>query len=126
MWNIPTQDRLNRIPRLYETEDVPLKDKHVHLHFFIFGSDWFACEYDGDDLFFGFVILNNDYQMAEWGYFSFEELKKINISGIEIDCELERFWEVRRASEIDEIRITNGWSKENEAPKSIPKQMAAM
>ncbi len=32
MWNEPTPERLNRIPKLYETEQVPLKDKLIHLH----------------------------------------------------------------------------------------------
>ncbi len=109
MWNEPTKERLNKIPKLYETENIPLRDKLVHLHFFIEGSDWFICEYD-DDLFFGFAILNNDYQMAEWGYVSFSELKSIKVNGwLEIDCELEEFWKVKRAIEIDKIRIAQGW-----------------
>ena len=35
------------------------------------GCDWYITEFDGDDLFFGFAILNSDYEMAEWGYISF-------------------------------------------------------
>jgi hypothetical protein len=34
MWNEPTEVELNKIPRLYATEDVPVKDKIVHNHFF--------------------------------------------------------------------------------------------
>ena len=83
MWNKPTKERLNRIPRLYETESIDLKDKTIHLHFFIGASDWYIAEYDGDDLFFGYAILNDDIQNAEWGYISFTELREINISGIE-------------------------------------------
>ena len=48
MWNQPTKERLNRIPKLYATEDVPLKHKLIHLHFFLGGSDWYISEYDGD------------------------------------------------------------------------------
>ena len=118
MWNEPSKERLSKIPGLYETEDVPLKDKGIWLHFFIFGSDWYVCEYDGEDLFFGFAILNNDYQMAEWGYVSFKELKEITVNGIEIDCELEEFFKPRRAVEIDNIRIPQGWRKENNARQS--------
>ena len=104
MWNIPNSDRLNSIPRLYETEHTPLQDKLIYLHFFIGGCDWYVAEFDGDDLFWGFAILNNDYQNAEWGYFSFNELKSIRISGIEIDCELASFWKIRRASEVKKIQ----------------------
>ncbi len=107
MWNIPKQERLERIPKLYETEHIPLSDKLIYLHFFLGGCDWFVSEYDGEDLFWGFAILNNDIQNAEWGYFSFNELNAIKIGGIEIDCELEEFWKIRRASEIDKIKTCN-------------------
>ncbi len=84
MWNTPSNERLNKIPRLYETEHQPLADKLIYLHFFIGGSDWFVAEFDGEDLFFGYAILNGDRQNAEWGYFSFTELKSIDINGQEI------------------------------------------
>ena len=54
--------------------------------------------------------------MAEWGYISFNELKSIKAQGWhEIDCELEEFWQVKRAVEIDKIRIAQGWPKEDNA-----------
>ena len=106
MWNEPTKERLSRIPRLYETENVPLKDKLICLHFFIGACDWYVAEYDGEDLFFGYAILNGDLDNAEWGYLSFSELKAIKIGGyLEIDCEKEEFWRVRKASEIPKISI---------------------
>ena len=109
MWNIPSQERLDRIPRLYETEDIPLRDKLIYLHFFIGACDWFISEYDGEDTFFGFAILNNDLRNAEWGYISFSELKSISIDGIEIDCEIELAWEIRKAFEVDKIREASSW-----------------
>jgi hypothetical protein len=106
MWNEPTKQRLAKIPKLYETEDIPLQDKKIHLHFFIGASDWYICEWDRKDTFFGFAILNNDYQMAEWGYVSFSELKSLKLNGwLEVDCEIEEDWKVRKASEIDKIRM---------------------
>ena len=105
MWNEPSKERLAKIPRLYETEKQPIKDKLIHLHFFIGGCDWYIAEYDGEDLFFGYAILNQDYENAEWGYISFSELKEIKLNGwLEIDCELEEFWKVKKASEIEKIR----------------------
>ena len=95
MWNIPSQSRLDKIPRLYETENIPAEDKMIHLHFFIGSSDWYVAEFDSIDTFFGYVILNGDLQCAEWGYFSFAELKAIRVDGwCEVDCELEEYWEV--------------------------------
>ncbi len=46
MWNIPSKQRLDRIPRLYETELIPLKNKEIYLHFFIGGCDWYICYND--------------------------------------------------------------------------------
>lgn len=84
----------------------------IHLHFFIAGCDWYIAEYDGEDLFWGFAILNNDYEMAEWGYISFSELKSLKLnSWLEVDCEIEDAWEVRKASEIEKIRKAQGWAE---------------
>ncbi len=102
MWNIPLHEQLDQIPRLYETENVPTEEKLIHLHFFIGGCDWFIAEYDGDDLFFGFAILNNDYERAEWGYISFAELQSISVQGFEIDCETD--WTPTLACNIDLIK----------------------
>jgi hypothetical protein len=104
MWNIPSAERLAKIPRLYETESIPLADKEIHLHFFIGGCDWFIAEYDGIDTLFGFALLNGDVQNSEWGYISFQELKDLKLSFMEVDCELEEFWQVKPASEIDKIK----------------------
>lgn len=105
MWNIPSQERLDRIPRLYDTEEIPLRDKVIHLHFFIAGCDWYITEYDGEDLFFGYAILNGDLECAEWGYVSFRELKSIKIEFLEVDCELEEFWGFKKVSDIKQIKV---------------------
>ena len=108
MWNVPSKERLAKMPRLYETEHLPLKDKQVFLHFFIGSADWYICEFDGD-LFWGYAHLEDD-QNAEWGFVSFTELKSIKLQGwLEVDCEIEEAWEVRKASEIEKIRKAHGW-----------------
>ncbi|MCX5871088.1 MAG: DUF2958 domain-containing protein [Deltaproteobacteria bacterium] len=101
MWNTPSQERLDRIPRLYETESIPLSEKDVHLHFFIGGCDWYIVEYDGEDLFFGYTILNGDLINAEWGYISFRELKSVRVSFVEIDCDLH--WQIVPAKQVSLI-----------------------
>jgi hypothetical protein len=110
MWNEPAKEHLTRIPKLYATEGVPEREKVIHLHFFIGGCDWYAAEFDGEDIFFGFCILNKDYEMAEWGYISFTEMKEISVNGIEIDCEVN--WRPRRAVEIPKMREARGWSEQ--------------
>lgn len=112
MWNEPSKERLAKIPRLYQTESVSLRDKLVHVHFFIAGCDWYVVEFDGDDLFWGFAILNNDYQNAEWGYVSFSELKAIKLDGwLEVDCETKGVWKIRRACEVENIGKAHGWAR---------------
>ena len=101
MWNEPNQGKLAKIPRLYATENVPLQDKIIYLHFFIGACDWYISEFDGQDIFWGFAILGGDFQNAEWGYISFSELKEINVHGVEIDCDL--YWQIRPAREVDKI-----------------------
>ena len=108
MWNESTKEQLARIPKLYETEDIAPEDKLIYLHFFLGGSDWYIAEYDGEDTFFGYAILNGDTEMAEWGYISFRELRELKIPpGFEVDCDL--FWKVRPASRVEKIRAANQW-----------------
>ena len=71
MWNAPSKETLAKIPKLYATENIPLRDMLIYLHFFIADSDWYIAEYDGDDLFWGYAIFNGDYVNAEWGYINF-------------------------------------------------------
>jgi hypothetical protein len=79
MYNEPSEKELLSIPKLYSTENVPLKEKIIYLHFFLSNSDWFIAEYDGDDIFFGFVCLNGWIDLAEWGNISLKELKELKI-----------------------------------------------
>lgn len=124
MWNTPNNERLRKIPRLYETEKIPLEDKLIHLHFFIGNCDWWICEHDGEHLFWGFARINGDLQNAEWGYVSFTELKNISVSGIEIDCEKEEFWKVKPAKEIPLIAKAMGWKENQDDTRSAEELQA--
>jgi hypothetical protein len=98
MWNEPTEKQLDSLPKLYETEHIPLEDKIVKMHFFLCGCDWYAVEYNPEDhLFFGYANLN-DKQSAEWGYFSLDELKKIKVSFMQVDRDLH--WQNRPFKEV--------------------------
>ncbi|MBM9606738.1 DUF2958 domain-containing protein [Desulfopila inferna] len=111
MWNKPTKERLEQIPGLYKTENVPLQEKLIYLHFFIGNCDWFVAEFDGLDTCFGFVILDGEFENAEWGYFALSELGDLNLQGIEIDCELEENWQLRPAKQVNRISDAQGWLK---------------
>ena len=97
MWNKPPPEKLAGLPAIYATDDTDCQDKLIYLHFFIGGCDWYVAEFDGEDVFFGYVNLN-DSQNAEWGYFSLHELEEINVNGIEVDTDL--YWQVKKFSEI--------------------------
>lgn len=102
MWNEPSAQELAKLPRFYETEDVEWPEKIIHMHFFLGGCDWYMAEYCPPERnFFGFAILNDDLQNAEWGYISFDELRSVNVRGLEVDRDLH--WRIRKASEVERI-----------------------
>jgi hypothetical protein len=109
MWNEPKKEQLDSIVKLYATEHVPLKDKTIHLHFFLGGCDWYVCEFDGGDIFFGFVCLNNDLIAAEWGFISLSDLKTIKVHGI-YEVEHDEYWKIRPAREVKLICEAQGWN----------------
>jgi len=115
MWNEPSAQELNQIPKLYDSEDVPAKDKMIYMHFFIARSDGVVAEFDGDVIFFGFACLNGWKDCAEWGYISFNELKELKVKApisvngekagfmpLEVDRELN--WKPKKACEVTLIR----------------------
>ncbi len=103
MWHTPSQKKLDEIPRLYATEGTAIENVLIYLHFYIYSCDWFVSEFEGTERFYGYVILNQDSVNAEWGYFSFQELKDININSVEICCDPE--WIIRPASEVERIQL---------------------
>ena len=104
MWNEPTKEKLNQLPRLYETENLTLSQKPIGMHFFLGGCDWWIAEFDGEDLFFGYAVLNGDLELGEWGYISFSELKALKVGpGIEVDRDL--YWEPKQAHDIPAIAL---------------------
>lgn len=114
MLNQPPKEILNKIPQIYETSETPLEAKVIHVHFFCGSADFFVTEYDQADEFFGFVNLGDD-DMAEWGYFSFAELKGICVPGssvvevgtgillgrLPLTVEYDEHWEPRPFGEIE-------------------------
>ena len=103
MWNKPTENQLSKLPELYSTESIPLMEKVIHMHFFLGGCDWYVAEYDKESQnFFGFAILNNDYAMAEWGYFNFIELCELKVEFVEVDRDI-HFLPIK-ANCIDKIK----------------------
>ena len=111
MWNEPGEEELSKLPGLYATEGVSLRRKTVHTHFFVAGCDWYAAEYDpAKRIFFGFAVLNNDLEHAEWGYFSLDELRSLKVGPFEVEYDL--YWKPCRAEQVDKIARACGWKKD--------------
>lgn len=102
-----------KIPRLYETEDVPLEKKMIYRKYEIkdIGFYWLITELDEKkNLAFGYANLNNDV-FAEWGYIDIEELLE---NGAQLDQEwkpcnykeaMERIAEERKAKKGDKASL---------------------
>jgi hypothetical protein len=54
------------LPTLYATEGK--KDTLITVHYCYRSTDFYVLEFDGEDTFFGFMILNGDRENAELGY----------------------------------------------------------
>jgi len=83
MLNPPPLEVLDRLPRLYANKNArtSIPDIIIHLHFFCVFCNWWITEFDGEDIFWGFVNLGDD-MCAEWGYVPFSKLKRISENGI--------------------------------------------
>ena len=103
MINIPTLEQLNELPRLNDTENIRPEDKMVHVHFQIGQCHWWAIEWDGQDTFFGFVLMNGWSHGAEFGYFTLSELKEVKVEGW-LEVVHDPFWNPRPAKDVWLIR----------------------
>ena len=82
-----TKELRAKLPKLYETEDIPVEEKTAVVKFFSPDGSWtwYGVEFDGKDLFFGLV----DGFEKEWGYFSLKELQSVRGSlGLPIERDL--------------------------------------
>ncbi|MEM3769521.1 MAG: hypothetical protein QXE37_05760 [Nitrososphaerales archaeon] len=73
-----------RIPKLYETEDIPFEEKIIYRRYWIreLGFYWLIAELDEEsNIAFRYANLNND-AFAEWGYIDLNELLSM---GVELD-----------------------------------------
>jgi hypothetical protein len=79
-----TQELRQQLPPLYSQEHVA--DPMVICKFFhpLSNMTWYAIEFDGEDIFFGWV--HSDF--SELGYFSLNEMQEVQVMGLGIECDL--------------------------------------
>jgi hypothetical protein len=70
-----TKTDISNIPKLYETEELEMEEKIIHVKFFTPWSNWtwYVIEFDGNDNCFGYVKGLD----LEFGYFSLSELASL-------------------------------------------------
>ena len=87
---------LPTIPPLRSQEDAA--DPIAYAKFFLHSFTWFACEFDGEDLFYG-MVYSCHCPEGEYGYFSLEELEGLPLNlGI---VERDKYFSPSPMSEID-------------------------
>lgn len=72
-----TEEMLERVPKIYEQDVVPLADKEVHAAYFIpFRSNWtwYMTEFDPETRDAYGLVLGYE---PEWGYFNLDELEEL-------------------------------------------------
>lgn len=90
-------ESINKMPKTYEAENIKVKDKVAHLHYFVGGFDWYIIEKDmlpEQRQAFG-VVKNGD--TVEFGYIDITELQSISL------VEFDFYWEPKPLSEISSL-----------------------
>ena len=112
MTSEPPQALLDQLPRLYQTEKTEIEETIIRAHFFIGACDWWVAEFDGEDLFFGYVNLGDPIN-AEWGYFKLSALRATQIMAdlrdaktgqvlgkIPVEVEWDQYWKTKAFKDI--------------------------
>ena len=98
-----TKEIEKKLPKLYETENIPVEDKVAVVKYFnpCGAGIWYGIEYDPEEkLFFGYAEITD----GEFGYFSLKELENINLPfGMHIERDL--YFEPTKLSKIDGIML---------------------
>jgi len=95
-----TKEIRDKLPKLYQTEGIPLEEKVAVAKFFTPDSSWtwYAVEgqeEDDDFIFFGLVQGLEE----EWGYFSLKELESVR-GPWGLPVERDKFFRPQRIKEI--------------------------
>ena len=90
-----TKENRKALPPLYANEN--LKDPEAIVKFFTPDGNftWYAMEFDGEDLFFGFV----DGYEKELGYFSLKELSSLR-GAFNLPVERDMYFKPTKLSEL--------------------------
>ncbi|RKZ07084.1 hypothetical protein DRQ25_12410 [Candidatus Fermentibacteria bacterium] len=86
MRNPPTDKQLSKIPKVYSTDGIKLKDKKCYMKFFVTNWRWYILEYNAKDREFFALAVTPYVPDGELGYVSYDELRDMKIRGyIEVE-----------------------------------------
>jgi hypothetical protein len=93
-----TKEILEKIPPLYSQENV--EDPTVWVKYFTPDAQWtwYGIEYDGEDIFFGWVVG----QFTEMGYFSLSELESVR-GPLGLPVERDKWFKPQPLSEVKKL-----------------------
>ena len=79
-----------KIPDLYSSENIPMKDKKIYVKFFMGHLTWYVAEISHKDWnnMFCYVYNASDPELSEWGYTSLKELLNLRVGFVEVDREI--------------------------------------
>lgn len=87
------------IPNLYEQEGKGY-NAVAYLHYFVGGTDWWITEYNkSTGKMFGYVVLNEDWQMSEFGYIDSSFFKDNSLSPLQ-KPELDFYFKYKTINQI--------------------------
>lgn len=103
---IEARDMLSNVVKAYKDipsigeQDEKYKNSVVYLHYFSGGTDWYVTELDKKSgRMFGYVVLNQDWDMSEFGYIDKNFLIKNNIPLMQ-KPELDFYWKYKTVNQI--------------------------
>jgi hypothetical protein len=86
-----TKAELNKLPALYATDGIPVKEKKVHLHYFGGNFDFYATEFNPETgEFFGFTKIGHD---GEWGYMTAKDLLSVRVAPFRLPLERDLYFD---------------------------------
>lgn len=95
------ENKVQQIPKLYETENIPIEDKIIYEYWELphVGFYWLIAELDPiEKLAFGYANLNDDIN-AEWGYIDINELESVGAYKVE-EWVARKFGEINKKEKI--------------------------
>lgn len=95
-----TKAQIASLPKLYETESVPIPEKVVRAKLFhpLTQWTWYVIEFDGVDMCWGVVVGHE----TEFGYFSLKSLSELKV-GLPIERDM-----YFRPTQVRDMPIYNG------------------